>query len=756
MTLISTVVLTLAVLLASFFVLDEVGVFHVMNDGFSFDDNILISIFWPPTQEYLNDEQWQYMKDAEIDWIMSSGDNLGSEDVQMKMLDLCNKYGIHMTVADNRLGINLLDMNEDEIRSVVDNYKYNKAARGYYMLDEPLNPNIFLDAHTALKKADPDAYMHLNFLPYGCYESPKTYQMQMNDWCKLTAADGYPTEYLMYDLYPYGLQHGSMNRTGFLLNLDSARIVGLRNNVKTANYIQSVSQTAAFRSPNRAETLYEINMSLAFGVKQLSYFTWFTPHDRSEPFDDGIITKDGVPNPKYEFICELNEKVHNVGKTLIDLDSKEVYESKNTYDAMPLIPDDFFLQAVGKDADFTVSYMKDKKTGRVYAMIVNNDFENPAEFDVALSDKIKQLEYISYDDGEFYPLATDGNVLHLSLEAGGAIIIRLPKDFEYSSEDEWTPRDNENLALRAEIYSNQSYGTGGFYLDGLNDGNFTSGGWRSTKSDFAEVVFDFGQTVSFNRIDIYPCVSFLENGENFPDTFGFYVSDNGKNWKQINDLKDARGDEVVLAEFGTRKARYLKIKFNYDSDYIEIREIEVYNDDGSVPVPTINDAFVISDPIDATATYKDGDNVALNKKVYVTSYPDGAQYKGWGWWPDFLVDGNKTTGWTSNVKIHMNDESAQEACVVDLAADFNVERVEIVPRGCWPKDFEILVSKDAKTWTSVACETNSYAPKDCYTLQLDEPVSARFVKFVATKMRSTDTDGYMVQLSELRVFGKPV
>ena len=85
---------------------------YVVEKEYGFDDNIMISIFWPPTPEYNTDEQYKYMADAGITWVMGAGDNPGTKAVQTKMLELCYKYGIHMTVGDNRLGGNLPNMND--------------------------------------------------------------------------------------------------------------------------------------------------------------------------------------------------------------------------------------------------------------------------------------------------------------------------------------------------------------------------------------------------------------------------------------------------------------------------------------------------------------------------------------------------------------------------------------------------------------------------------------------------------------------
>ncbi|MBO5758328.1 MAG: discoidin domain-containing protein, partial [Clostridia bacterium] len=120
-----------------------------------FDDNIMISIFWPPTKQYVNDEQYKLMADAGITYVMGAGDALGEKHVQEKMLELCAKYGMMMTVGDDRLGGNLLRMSEEEILAVVEEYKSVPGVGGYYMLDEPFNPNTFFDAYRILKSAEP-------------------------------------------------------------------------------------------------------------------------------------------------------------------------------------------------------------------------------------------------------------------------------------------------------------------------------------------------------------------------------------------------------------------------------------------------------------------------------------------------------------------------------------------------------------------------------------------------------------------------
>lgn len=71
------------------------------------------------------------------------------------MLELCAKYGMGMTVQDGNFGANLLTSSDRRIQQYVSTYQSYPAAQGYYLLDEPRNPNDFIDAYASLKKAAP-------------------------------------------------------------------------------------------------------------------------------------------------------------------------------------------------------------------------------------------------------------------------------------------------------------------------------------------------------------------------------------------------------------------------------------------------------------------------------------------------------------------------------------------------------------------------------------------------------------------------
>ena len=717
-----------------------------------FDDNIMISIFWPPTKQYVNDEQYKLMADAGITYVMGAGDALGEKHVQEKMLELCAKYGMMMTVGDDRLGGNLLRMSEEEILAVVEEYKSVPGVGGYYMLDEPFNPNTFFDAYRILKSAEPDKYMHLNFLPAGAYANMDTYKSQLNDWCKLCASTGYPLDYLMYDRYPYGPAAGSMDRVGFLSNMAAVHEVGLANGVKTGAYIQSVCIPGAYRRPTDSEIRYEIYMYLAYGYKQISYFTWFTPVDRSEPFADGIISSTGVPNAHYKGVSTVNHEVLALGKVLIDCDALEVYLNGETW-GQESIPEDFPVQPADKK-NYTVSLLKSREDGRNYIMVVNNDFSRQQTVTLQLDAGITALWEVSKKDGSLSAMAFDGGKLTLTLAAGDGVLLALPEGVDYA--DPVTPAPTgSNLALDAQITCNSSTGTSNQYMDNLNDGEREcdmSGtlGWVSNGPRESEIVIDLGYAAKLNRVDIYPAGTGKQFGRNFGKTVIISISEDGKSWTEVKrDENVSARDAFPTFTFDAVNARYVKLDIERYGSTLAIAEIEIFMDDGSVGAPGS-----IQRP-NEEIIYTEGMNIALNRPYDVSS-DTSQEYVAWGWSGKFINDGKLDNGWTSNVKIH-DTAKATEYVIIDFGDVFAVDQIVVHPiSDLWPEDFEILLSADGENWVSVDKQTASRKPDQPYTVQLAEPVPAIMLKFEATRLRNTAADGYMLQLAEIEAYGTPV
>ena len=355
------------------------------------------------------------------------------------------------------------------------------------------------------------------------------------------------------------------------------------------------------------------------------------------------------------------------------------------------------------------------------------------------------------------------NVVTLDLEAGAARLFILPEGYDFSERRKWTPVANENIALKAQVYCDTSVGESGWYMSNLNDGkrfsSSSSNGWMaSDKAESAVIVMDLGQEAYFNRIDIYPAGDLFEYGSSMPSSFAISVSADGENWYKLASAENftIQNFTVPSIRFTTIKARFIRLVVNkFNGEKLQLAEIEVYYDGGDVGEPESILTNSSEERGLKEVKYKKGSNIARDKSVTVSSYPSEGGYKSWGWWPDYLVDGDYTRGWTSNVKIHMNSGNCTEYAIIDLDDVFAISRIEVTPLGCWPKDFEIQLSKDRENWVTVASEKNSKKPEDTYNVELNGNDPYRYVMFKGTKLTNTSADGYMLQLAEISVWGAP-
>ncbi len=744
----------------------------VIEKEHSFDDNIMITMFWPPNPANMaNEEQYALLADAGITQVFGAGGGMDTKELQEKMLLLCDKYGMGLTLG-GYFGNWVADWTDQEFEYYTSLYRNVPAAYGFHMVDEPWTANGFARAYLGLRKHVPNAYCHLNFLPYQVYDSLDTYKAIMTDYARLVGAGGDHLEYLMFDRYPYGTTPGSMDRDGFYTNLRAVYEVGLRERVKTGVYIQTVAIPGALRRPTDAEIRYEMYAALAYGYKQLSFFTWFTPVGQGEPFADGIIAPNGKPNAHYEAIKEINHEILAIGPTLVKCDALGVYFSSKKNDStvygQPTIPSDFFVQVTNNAgaSKAIVSWMRHRETGRNYLMVVNNDYAKSTNVKLRFDSAITSVSEVSRVDGSLVPLSMDGAKLELELAAGDAIFLALPEDFDYYKAPEGQPDAEVNLGADALMYAPSSVGSNGWFIENLNDGNrYTPVGsstqaWRSVDDADTFVTIDLGRTLDFDRVDLYGIGSAFNYGEAFPENITASVSDDGQTWREV---KRVTGIEITaprayMLELGEQTARFIRLDFTDIQNsfgYVALDEIEVYNDRGRLPDPADIPFFSTGDEV---ITYKDGENIALGKKPFASSATDEEFKNLYGWSLDFLNDGKPDTGWTTAVR--RNDHAdVNEYCGVFFGDVFAVEKIVITPKGCYPEDLVVELTTDCKSWTKVYEITGSEPEngKKPLVIELDTPVPATLIRITGTKLRADGGgNGYLFQLGEVEAYGRPI
>lgn len=175
--------------------------------------------------------------------------------------------------------------------------------------------------------------------------------------------------------------------------------------------------------------------------------------------------------------------------------------------------------------------------------------------------------------------------------------------------------------------------------------------------------------------------------------------------------------------------------------------------------------LVLSENFNAAQKARVG-NLAKNKPVTVSSDVNNSD-----WSAAKLTDGSRTNknasgeycGWSSSSQLNENHE--EWACI-DLETPQSFNTVVIYPSTtesgvdskCYgmPEDFNIKVSFDGTSWTTVYEKTGQplaeYAPVKIFF----DSVSVRYVKLTGTKLRQKKTDGdtYRMQLAEIELLNK--
>lgn len=144
-------------------------------------------------------------------------------------------------------------------------------------------------------------------------------------------------------------------------------------------------------------------------------------------------------------------------------------------------------------------------------------------------------------------------------------------------------------------------------------------------------------------------------------------------------------------------------------------------------------------------------NIGLKKTVTVSGTSNGE--------PESINDGDETTKWDSDL-IKGEEATSEEAWfAIDLGEQTNlIDGLKVSYfNKVYPTNYEVQVSNDNKTWTTVKTLTREHDgeahPKD--DIQFETPVSARYVKMLFKEMNSAAA-GHGIGINDAQVIGRYV
>lgn len=731
-------------------------------------DNILISVpIW--RDKWVNEEHFNLLLDADVDMVVAvTGVENETFDTSRHMLQVAAETKradkmLQVLVHSNVMASGILQYSEEEIESLLSEFRDHEALGGYHIVDEPYDAIPFVRIERFIKSLDSSKIADINFLPGLAYGSYEEFSGRVDDYLTLL---GGSASYLSFDNYPFPNGKGAVSEMDLFGNFEVIRKAGLKHGVPTAFYLQAVGGFGnSYRRPDEGTLRYHASSALAYGFKWIKYWSWFVP-DYGDPeatyddYTDAIIGKDGKPTEMYDVVSKMHKEIHTVGSTLAKLDAAEVYHtgSRSSTIIYEKLPQDFFLQPRADEYAMITRFVH-QADGSAYLMIVNKDMVNPQEmhFQISGLHSVKALD--KETAGKLNDTDFDGKFLSVTLAPGDYMLYKIegPAVEKTDGETNTEIPAGENLLPYARISANDSLSGNGWFIsrafDGILKSTAASNGWRVSTDGEKWLEFAFAQPVSFNRLTLYPAGRGVLCGSAFPSQFQLYASQDGKDWKLLEAVEAiAQPAETVpsypLAE---TTAQYVRLVFESKNGLgFELAEIKLYHDGGSYTAETTS----YKQPSPAP-----GENVALGKSCFASGSHHESTVDKWGL--AYLTDGSKmqteedgTNGWMSN---SVKEVTQEVFGGVNLGNLYEIDRIAVYPRksgAYFPSDYEIQISADGVNWTAVASRTNDSGAREARIFDFD-PATAKYVRILSKKLSDAyvaSAQGYLMQLSEIEVF----
>ncbi len=227
----------------------------------------------------------------------------------------------------------------EAVRGYVKDYSAHPAFYGIQLKDEPMHH--LLDSmgmlYKALKTVLPDAFIQINLFPMnesarkiGYFSDNKdddlltAYRKYLEKFLDCTGAD-----YILYDNYPFLNEGGNVYiRPDQIAGLVLASRVAKERGVELYNIAQTTAMDtnsiSKMRAPSEADMQWQVNLLLAFGVKQISYFTYWAKQSNKtdgESFPDGtaFISRDGTVNDLYYWMRDIHANLQEFAADILPL-----------------------------------------------------------------------------------------------------------------------------------------------------------------------------------------------------------------------------------------------------------------------------------------------------------------------------------------------------------------------------------------------------------------------------------------------------
>ena len=346
---------------------------------------------------------------------------------------------------------------DDFIANCLKDYRHQKGFYGVQLRDEPFLPYLKTigQLYRSLRRVDSSIFVHCNLnpliIPTLAYRicPPGKNMIEMYENYLTTFLEETGTDHVMMDIYPF---YKCPDRT----NIGRHYFAGLecmaRVCKKYGKEMHIVMQSFGMYSrgkryhflPTERQMQYQKNVLIGFGVKQYSYFTYWTKQmnrKQGEFFPDGeaLMNRSGQKTKMYNYVQKVNKELTKLAPLLWDFK----YCSNAFFATPPLYSNPTYLELVrGGELSLVTNVTTDKEVvmvselydeKRAQYMVCVTNITDPKRYRKWFKYE-KQLTELTfgegynvvdvYEKGTWKTIQLENGKLQLNLYSGdGAIVL---------------------------------------------------------------------------------------------------------------------------------------------------------------------------------------------------------------------------------------------------------------------------------------------------------------------------------------------
>lgn len=396
------------------------------------------------------------------------GNGVGNDRANRLALDACEANGLRLVLADSRLSNAIKGISSDQgsaqaeaqeepdgvlqalteqdsqqdiraqaaadratvtqrLEELNAEFGQRRGLAGIFLYDEP-GRTLFSDLRFARQEVGrifgPDELPYVNVWP--SYASPKnaleakSYTDYLGFYMDETR---YPDSavappFLDFDHYP--LLVDERTTADFFYNHAVIRNFSKRFGVPSWGFVQSMGfdgRTVGLgkrRRPDEAEIFWQINVALAYGVKGVQYFTYWTPENGAVRFGNALITRAGARTPLYNYAQRANGYLERIGGVLLPLTSVSVTHANEPNPPRGAQPfrANLYIRATSGSPVVLGLFTRPGAPAERYLLVANRTPNKSAKAHLTVSDAVRTVEAFDPSAG------TSGAFVRVNLASG--------------------------------------------------------------------------------------------------------------------------------------------------------------------------------------------------------------------------------------------------------------------------------------------------------------------------------------------------